>query len=121
MPASVVSDAIDAGHGQEARSQVFREALPPLGATEKERCAHARKITERMAQQITSEEGRAAWYQVQHGVPAEVWRESDVADREKYRQCGSIDEFLDLKRRERDDQALLPTRRVYGFFAGRGP
>ena len=51
-----------------------------------------------MAQQITPEETRAAWFQVQHGIPADVWRERDMADKEKYRQCGNIDDFLDLKR-----------------------
>jgi len=62
-------------------------------------------IMGRMAQQFTPEEMRAAWFQVQHGIPAANWRESDLADMEKYRQCGSLDEFLSLKRSERD--ALL--------------
>ena len=101
----VLADEIGKGHGQEVRERVFREALPPLGADEKERCAHTRMITERMAQQITPEEARAAWYQVQHGISADRWRQSDLANREKFEQCGSIDGFLDLKRRERD--ALL--------------
>jgi hypothetical protein len=98
----VLADEIEARHGQEVRERIFPEALPPLGAGEKERCAYTRTITERMAQQITPEQARAAWFQVQHGIPADVWRQSDLADREMYRQCGSIDEFLDLKRRERD-------------------
>jgi hypothetical protein len=101
----VLADEVEARHGREAREQIFREALPPLGADEKERCAYTRTITERMLQQMTPEEAHAAWFQVQHGIPADVWRRSDMADREKYRQCGSIDEFLVLKRRERD--ALL--------------
>jgi hypothetical protein len=101
----VLAGEIEARHGWELRDRVFCEALPPLGADEKERCAYTRAITERMAQQITPEEARAAWFQVQHGIPAEAWRESDAADKEKYRQCTSIDEFLALKRRERD--ALL--------------
>ncbi len=101
----VLADEIEKGHGQEVRERVFREALPPLGADEAERCAHTRTITERMAQQISPEEARAAWYQVQHGIPADRWRQSDVANREKFEQCGSIDEFLVLKRQERD--ALL--------------
>jgi hypothetical protein len=98
----VLADEIEARHGQEVRERIFPEALPPLGAGEKERCAYTRTITERMAQQIAPEQARAAWFQVQHGIPADVWRQSDLADREMYRQCGSIDEFLDLKRRERD-------------------
>jgi hypothetical protein len=99
---SVLADAIEAKHGQEMRERIFREALPPLGADEKERCAYTRTIMEGMAQQITPEEARAAWFQVQHGIPADVWRQSDLEDREKYKQCTSIDDFLDLRRRERD-------------------
>ena len=99
---AVLADEIEARHGREVRRRVFREALPPLGADEKERCAHTRTIMDRMAQEITPEQARAAWFQVQHGIPADAWHESDTADREQYRQCGGIDEFLDLKRRERD-------------------
>jgi hypothetical protein len=102
---AVLADEIEERHGREVRDLIFREALPPLGADEKERCAYTRTITERMGQQITPKEIRAAWFRVQHGIPVDVWRKSDMADKEKYRQCGSIDEFLDLKRRERD--ALL--------------
>ncbi|MBT7914737.1 hypothetical protein HN588_12615 [Candidatus Bathyarchaeota archaeon] len=98
----VLADEIAARYGQDVYERIFRETLPPLGANEKERCAYTRMIMERMVQQITPEEARAAWYQVQHGIPADVWRQNDMADREKYRQCGSIDEFIDLKRRERD-------------------
>jgi hypothetical protein len=102
----VLADEIEERHGREVRDRIFSEVLPPLGAGEGERCAYARTITEHMAHQITPEETREAWFHVQHGIPADAWRKSDRADREKYRQCGNnIDEFLDLKRRERD--ALL--------------
>jgi hypothetical protein len=99
---AVLAEEIEERHGRGARDRVFREALPPLGASEEERCAYTRTITEQMAQQMTAEEIRVAWFQVQHGIPAEAWFESDLADEEKYRQCGDIDEFLSLKRRERD-------------------
>ena len=98
----VLADEIEKRHGREVRDRIFSETLPPLGADEKERCAYTRTIMKQMAQQITPEETRDAWFQVQHGIPADVWRKSDRADKEKYRQCGNIDEFLDLKRRERD-------------------
>jgi len=101
----VLADEIEERHGREVRDRIFSEALPPLGADEKERCTYTRTIMERMASRITPEQARDAWFQVQHGIPADVWRKSDQADREKYRQCKDIDEFLDLKRRERD--ALL--------------
>jgi hypothetical protein len=98
----VLADEIEKRHGREVRDRIFSETLPPLGADEKERCAYTRTIMKQMAQQITPEETRDAWFQVQHGIPADAWRKSDRADKEKYRQCGNIDEFLDLKRRERD-------------------
>ena len=98
----VLANEIEARHGQEVRERIFCEALPPLGADEKERWSYTRTIMERIAQQITPEEARAAWFQVQHGIPADAWRQSDLEDREKYRQCASIDDFLDLRRRERD-------------------
>ena len=102
----VLADEVEAGHGREVRDRVFREALPPLGAGEAERCTYTRTIAERMAQQIAPQEARQAWFHVQHGIPPASWRESDRADREKYRQCGNnVDRFLDLKRRERN--ALL--------------
>ncbi|MGD9369602.1 MAG: hypothetical protein PVH87_28080, partial [Desulfobacteraceae bacterium] len=99
---AVLADELEERHGRTVRNRIFSEALPPLGAAEKERCVYTQTVTAQMAQQITPKEARAAWFQVQHGIPPEVWRESDLADQEKYRQCGSIDEFLALKRQERD-------------------
>jgi hypothetical protein len=99
---AVLADELEERHGRRVRDRIFSKALPSLGANERERCAYTRTITAQMAQQITPAEARAAWFQVQHGIPAEVWRESDLAYQEKYRQCGSIDEFLALKRQERD-------------------
>jgi hypothetical protein len=100
----VLAGEIEGGHSREVRDRIFDDPLPPLGADEGERCAYTQAMMARMAQQITSKESRAAWFQVQHGIPAFHWHESDRADRETYRQCGEdIDEFLALKRRERDD------------------
>jgi len=81
--------------------------LPPLGADEKERSAYTQTIMGRMAQQITPREMRKAWFGVQHGIPAGDWSKHDTADKEKYRQCGNIDDFLTFKRQERD---ILLTR-----------
>ena len=99
---AVLADELERRHGRGVLDQIFREGLPPLGANERERWAFTRVITERMASMIAPAEIRAAWFQVQHGMPAEAWREGEAADKEKFRQCGSIDEFLTLKRRERD-------------------
>ena len=98
----VLADAIEGRHGREVRDRIFRKTLPPLGAGEEERCAYTRTIMEELAQQITPEETRDAWFQVQHGIPANVWRKRDMTNKEKYRQSGNIDEFLNLKRQERD-------------------
>jgi hypothetical protein len=101
----VLADVIEKKHGQ-ARAWIFDEALPPLGASEKERNTSTRRIMHRMAHRMNSEEARSAWFQVQHGIPASSWQEGEIEDRKKFRQCGgSIDAFLDLKRQDRD--ALL--------------
>ncbi len=102
---AVLMREIETRHGREVREKIFTGPLPPLGADEKERSAYTREITGRMVRTITAEQARQAWFQVQHGIPAEDWRSSDAADREKFLQIGKIDEFLALKRRERD--ALL--------------
>jgi hypothetical protein len=98
----VLANEIEERHSREVRRRVFSEPLPPLGASEKERCAYSRRMMDRMAREITPQETRDAWFRVQHGIPASAWRDQDMADKAKYRQCGSIDDFLDLKRRERD-------------------
>lgn len=100
----VLSNEMKERYGQDVRNRIFREEFPPLGASEKERCAYTQMITKRMTQNITPEESRNAWFQVQHGIPVNYWQMSDMADKEKYRQCGSIDEFLNLKWRERNDR-----------------
>lgn len=99
---AVLANEMERRHGRGVRDQIFLEDLPPLGVNEKERWAYTRMITERMASLIAPDEIRAVWFQVQHGIPAGAWRESEAADKQKFRQCGNIDEFLSLKRRERD-------------------
>jgi hypothetical protein len=103
----ILADEIERRHSEEVRNRIFSETLPPLGADEKERCAYTRTVMKQMALRLTPEEACSAWFQVQHGIPAGVWHKSDVAEKEKYRECGDIDAFLDLKRRERD---ILLTR-----------
>jgi hypothetical protein len=98
----VLADEIEERHGREVRNRIFSETLPPLGANEKERCAYTRMIMKQMAPQLTPEEARDAWFEVQYGIPAAIWHKSDMAEKEKYRKCGNIDQYLDLKRRERD-------------------
>jgi hypothetical protein len=102
---AVLMREIETRHGREVRGKIFTGPLPPLGADEKERSEYTREITGRMVRTITAEQARQAWFQVQHGIPAEDWRSNDAADREKFLQIGEIDGFLALKRRERD--ALL--------------
>ena len=108
----VLADQVEARHGRQTRDRVFAEELPPLGASENERCAYTQALAARLRQHLTPSESGAAWFQVQHGIAAEAWRDSDAADREKYRRCGAIDAFLDLKRQERD--ALLTRLRDEG-------
>jgi hypothetical protein len=98
----VLAAEIEKRHGREVREQVFSDPIPPLGADEKERGAYTRKILERMSQQLTPEQAGEAWFQVQHGIPAGYWSRHDQAEKEKYQKYGSIDEFLNAKRQERD-------------------
>lgn len=104
----VLADHIEDHHGQEARQQVFPDPLPPLGASEAERCGYTRAIAARLEQTLAPNAVRDAWFQVQHGIPPERWQQYDPAEREMYRQCASadrgasIDAFLDRKRQERD-------------------
>lgn len=93
---------IEKKHGREMRSKIFNKALPPLGADEIERCAYTQGIMKRIAGQLSTEEAREAWFNVQHGLSHEFWNDRDASDIKKYRQCGGLDEFLDLKRQERD-------------------
>ncbi len=98
----VLANEVETRHGRGIRERLFREPLPPLGAGEKERCAYTRAIMESMAQLLSHEERRTAWFQVQHGIPADVWRKIDIENKWKYQQSKDIDKFLDLKRQERD-------------------
>lgn len=98
----VLAGEVETRHGRDARERIFPQALPPLGASEVERCASTREIAARMEQQLPPAAVRDAWFHVQHGIPAEAWHEQDLADREKFHKAGSIDAFLDLKRQERD-------------------
>jgi hypothetical protein len=61
---SVLADTIERTHGREIRKRIFNKPLPPLGASEGERCAYMQSLTGRMEQEITPEEARQAWFQV---------------------------------------------------------
>jgi hypothetical protein len=99
----VLADEIERRHSLETRKQIFREALPPLGADERERCDYTRMVMNQMTCQLTSKEVQGAWFQVQHGIPAEYWRKRDADERDKFQKWGDIDTYLDHKRQERDD------------------
>jgi hypothetical protein len=99
----VLAGEIERRHGRTVQDRIFTDPLPPLGADEHARSAYTRELTERMSGILAPEQGRAAWFQVQHGIPAEDWRAGDAADREKFLRSGGIDAFLALKRRERND------------------
>jgi len=101
----VLATWIEERHGRALRERIFREAVPPLGANEKERSDYTRRILKRMGEELSLQEVKAVWFRVQHGISPETWVRGDEADRKKFQQCERLDEFLDLKRRERD--ALL--------------
>ncbi|MFH1512894.1 MAG: hypothetical protein ABIG45_06035 [Bacillota bacterium] len=97
-----LKEIIEKRHGTEIRGQIFREPLPPLGADEHERCEHTKLITARMAELLSKEERRKAWFLVQHGISEEDWRASDAAEKERYSGCKTLGEFLELKRKYRN-------------------
>jgi hypothetical protein len=97
-----LADEIEKRYGSETRNWIFRVTIPALGSSEKERSTYTRIIMEGMAQKIDPQGVRDTWFQVQHGIPQASWFKGDVEDKEKFRQCGNIDAFLDFKRQERD-------------------
>ena len=98
----VLAGEIEKRHGREIRDFIFSEPFLQIGADEGERYAYTRSIMEKMAERLSSEEIRRAWFYVQHGLTGDFWRAMDREDREKYRQCGGIDAFLSQKREERN-------------------
>jgi hypothetical protein len=98
----VLADEIERKHSLETRERIFREALPPLGSDEKERWEYTRTVMQEMTCQLTPQEARSAWFQVQHGIPVHFWRTRDAEEREKFQKWGDIDAYLDIKRQERD-------------------
>ena len=103
----VLGKAIEARHGAKVRDRIFMELPPPLGADEGERYAYTRQIAERMAELLTPEEARAAWFQVQHGIPESYWKKHDIREKEKYAGCETLGAFLQGKRQDRN--AMLKT------------
>ena len=55
-----------------------------------------------MAELLTPEEARAAWYQVQHGIPESYWRKHDSKEKEQYAGCETLGAFLQEMRRNRN-------------------
>ena len=70
----VLGEEIGRKHSLDTRMWIFREALPPLGADERERCDYTRVVMNHMTCQLTPQEVGHAWFQVQHRIPAEYWR-----------------------------------------------
>jgi hypothetical protein len=98
-----LAELVESRHGREVRDRIFREPLPPLGAGERERSAHTRTITARMEELLPAGDRQAAWFQVQHGMSPSDWRETDTANERTFRRCRSIDEYLQAKRKERNE------------------
>jgi hypothetical protein len=99
----VLSEKIRELHGQELCSRIFLEEIPPLGADEKERYSYTARILKRMEELTTPEESKATWFKVQHGIRAEEWQEDDLAEKEKFKNFNSIDEYLSNRKKERDE------------------
>ncbi len=96
-----LTDILEKDHGAELRNLIFCEPFPALGADEAARCAYTQRVTGLMADRLTRQQAREAWYQVQHGIPETYWQEQDVREREKYAHCETVDSFLENKQRDR--------------------
>jgi hypothetical protein len=100
-------NAIEKQHGAEIRDQIFTEPIPPLGAGEAERFVYTKKINARMHELLSPEEVRTAWFQVQHGMSREFWKQHDDEQREKYGACQSPDALVE---RLVEDRSVLLER-----------
>ena len=118
----MLRDTIRAQHGEAICNKIFIEPIPPLGADEAERLAYTRQINERMNALLTQKQSRAAWFQVQHGLPKSFWKAYDNKQRETFGSCASPDELVDTLVRERrtmlkrmhDENRLWYTQEVTG-------
>ena len=97
-----LAEILETLYGADVRAKVFLEPLPPLGADEKERLEYTKTIMGRMNTLLKPSEIRAAWFRVQHGIKPEEWCSADAAERERYAGCATVDEFLRLKRTNRN-------------------
>lgn len=98
----VLGEIIEEKHGSELRDRIFEEKLPPAGSSEKERWTHTDTVLRKMSSQMNLQERQAAWFNVQHGIPAQDWLEGDQEEKEKYQKCGGIEDYLALKLDERN-------------------
>ncbi|HPJ02350.1 MAG TPA: hypothetical protein PKU80_05880 [Candidatus Limiplasma sp.] len=118
----MLRDTIQAQHGTAIRDQIFTEPIPPLGADEAERFAYTKQINERMNALLTKEQCRAAWFEVQHGLPKAFWKAYDDKQRETFGACTSPDELVDalvgdrctMIKRMHDENRLWYTQEVTG-------
>jgi len=95
--------AIEKRHGADVCGRIFCVEPPALGAGEGERFAYTKSIADRMAELLPPGDVRAAWFQVKHGIPEANWQKQDAAEREKYKDCESVEAFLRLKKQERNE------------------
>jgi len=104
---AVLADEIEERHGREICDRIFREALPPWEPMKRRDAPILERLRNEWRNSSLPKKRVLPGFKFSTGFLPTFWRKRDMADREKYRQCGSIDEFLDLKRRERD---ILLTR-----------
>ena len=81
---TILRDTIMRDYGEAAANAVFKEPLPPLGADEATRLAHTKLISARMQALLSKQQIRAAWFQLQHGIPRAFWNRYDDNQRKKY-------------------------------------
>lgn len=94
---NVLRERISEIAGVEAADRLLPESdLPPLGLPSAEKVDETKKILGRLQNQLDSDTCRRILGEVAHGLP----RDFRKGEREKYLKAGSIDKYLELRRKE---------------------
>jgi len=82
--------------GEEVRDEILPTAMPPLGLSSWEKAHVTRAVMQRLEQRIDAEACRAIFSDSFRDLP-ESWYGQD---RQRYREIGDFDRFLEIKRQE---------------------
>ncbi len=98
---AMLRDTLQAQHGEEIRDLIFTAPIPPLGTSEETLYAYTSQVNNTMRALLTTAQVRAAWFQVQHGLPKAFWQRYDARQRDLYHACASPAALVDALLGER--------------------